>query len=83
MKDWAYYACSDGVVVAALYDALRDNRQPRDSRRKKALAGLSPDDGRVIWKSRPAGGIDSIAIGEGSVFFSSPVRSALSPIWRP
>jgi len=69
MKDWAYYACADGVIVTATYDALRDPKS-RTARRRKALLGLSVEDGKLLWKLQPAGGIGSIAIGDGKVFAS-------------
>ena len=75
MKDWAYYACSDGVVVVAFFDGLRPPGKGKRPRRKKALAGLSPKDGRSIWKVLPAGGVGSIAIGGGLVYYSVPGKA--------
>lgn len=72
MKDWAYYACSDGVLVAALYDKLRDPKNWKAPRRRKALVGLAPEDGAGLWQVRPEGGVGSIAIAEGLVFYAGP-----------
>ncbi len=70
MKDWAWYACRDGVLVAALHDALRDPAQRYDKRPRKALVGLSAADGKRLWKAdSPAG---SVVIGESTVFYVSP-----------
>ena len=75
MKDWAYYACSDGTLVAALFDELRPGGKADRPRRRKALAGLSPKDGRLIWTAMPAGGVGSVAIGGGLVYYSVPGKA--------
>ena len=72
MKDWGYYGSLDGVLVVGLFDALRDPKARNDNRRKKILAGLSPDDGRELWRIQPAAGVASVALAEGRVFYVSP-----------
>ena len=69
MASWGQFLCADGVLVAALCDA-----PPKEGAalRQKALLGLSPSDGSVIWRFRPADGIRSFALGEGLCFYSNP-----------
>lgn len=85
MKAWGQYRCDGDVLVAAVCDALP---QQRAGVRQTALAGLSPSDGTIHWKLKPAGGVGSFALGEGRCFYSSggdlvAIRIADSrEVWR-
>ena len=69
MKSWGQYLCADGVLVAAVSDT-----PPREGvgLRQKALLGLSPSNGSVLWKLPSGTGIRSFALGEGLCFYSTP-----------
>jgi outer membrane protein assembly factor BamB len=67
-KSWGRYRCADNVLVAAVCD---ERRRSGVRRHQRALVGLSPEDGSVLWKLEPDGGVGSFALGEGLCFHSS------------
>lgn len=69
MNAWGYFACSDNILVAGLLEIDPDS-QPASAPRApmKALLGLSPESGQVLWTVEPAGGTRSVALGAGRVF---------------
>ncbi len=78
MKDFAWYACADGVVVVVLYDEAIELKQLRDQRKRKGIAGLRADDGRVIWSATPEPGLGSVALGGGRAFCELPGRELIA-----
>jgi len=74
MKDWAGYACADGVLVATLFDTLRDANRPKRNRPRKALVGMEPATGKIAWKITPDASIGRVVCGPGRVFYGDSVK---------
>ena len=70
---WAHVACEDNVVVTSL---LTEKPAPGAKKRQyaKVLAGLDTKTGANKWLIRSDANIQSIAIGEGRLYFTTSTK---------